>query len=159
MTPEKLHLKRATHETVRGVGGVEAAAGFCRIGKSALANTYAESDKHAECFMPLDVVLDLEPLARGRDGWPHVTRLLAASLGFALVKLPDALPTNGELLKLAARQAREGGSITHGICEALADDGRVDAREASGVRPQVRDAIEILVALDASLAAIIEAGE
>ncbi len=158
MTPEKLHLKRATHETVRGVGGVEAAAGFCRLGKSQLANTYAEGDRHAECFMPLDVLAALEPLARGRDGWPHVTRALAASMGFALVRLPEALPSNGELLKLAAAQARDGGRITHAICEALADDGRVDAREARGVRPQVRDAIEILVALDASLAAI-EAGE
>ena len=108
--------------------------------------------------MALDVVADLEPLTRGREGYPHVTRLLAAMQGFALVRLPEALPGKGELLKLAARQAREGGRITHAICEALADDGRVDAREARGVRPQVRDAIEILVALDASLAAI-EAGE
>lgn len=152
MTPEKLALKRATQETIRGVGGLEAAAGFCRVGKSVLSD--AQSVNRADCFAAIDVVADLEPLARGREGWPHITRALAAAQGFALVKLPEALPAKRELLNLVARQSSEASRITQAICEALADDDRVDAREARGVRPLVHEAQEILAALDAALAAI-----
>ena len=38
MTPELIDLERATAETIKGVGGLEAAAGFCRVGKSVLGD-------------------------------------------------------------------------------------------------------------------------
>jgi hypothetical protein len=150
-TPEKLALKRATGEMIRGVGGLEAAAGFCRVGKSVLGCN--QSPNEPDSFVALDVLADLEPLARGREGWPHVTRALAAQQGFALVKLPDALPEAGDLLHLVARQAREGGAIASAICAALAD-GKVDADEARAARKQVADLIDVAVAMDAALAAI-----
>ena len=151
MTPEKLALKRATAEMIKGVGGLEAAAGFCRVGKSVLACNGSVNEP--DSFVALDVVADLEPLARGRDGWPHVARALAAQSGFALVRLPDALPDAGGLLHLVAKQAKEGGDIASSICAALAD-GQVDAVEARAARREVADLIQVMVAMDAALAAI-----
>ena len=154
MTPEKLALKRATQEVIRGVGGLEAAAGFCRVGKSALSD--AQSVNKPDCFVALDVVADLEPLARGRDDWPQITRLLAQLHGFALVKLPDALPACADVLHLVARQARHGGELAEAICEALRD-GHISEGEARTARALNREQIENAVAMDAVLAAI--AGE
>ena len=56
MTPELLDLKRATHETIKGVGGLEAAASFCRLGKSVLGDN--QSVNKPESFMAIDVVAD-----------------------------------------------------------------------------------------------------
>lgn len=70
MTPDTLALKRATAETIKGVGGLEAAADFCRVGKSVLSDN--QSPNRADSFIAIDVVADLEPLARERAGWPHV---------------------------------------------------------------------------------------
>lgn len=151
MTPEKLALKRATGEMLRGVGGLEAAAGFCRVGKTILGDN--QSQNRPDSFVALDVIADLEPLARDRDGWPHVTRALAATMGFVLVKLPEAQVTNADLLNLLGRQAKEGGDISQAVCTALAD-GVVRRAEARDIREEIRQQMEVLAAMDAALAAI-----
>lgn len=155
MTPEKIALKRATAEMIKGVGGVEAAAGYCRVGKSVLSDN--GSANRPDSFVAIDVVADLQPLAAGREGWPQITRALAAADGFALVKLPEAMPDGSALLHLLARLARENGEIARAVCEALAD-GKVCAGEAKRIRGEVRDLIEGAVAMDAALAKI-EGGE
>lgn len=151
MTPEKLNLKRATADMLKGVGGLEAAAGFCRVGKSILGDN--QSINKPDSFVALDVISDLEPLARDRDGWPHVTRALAATMGFVLVKLPDAPATNSDILTLLGKQAKESGDISQAVCAALAD-GVVRRSEAANIRAEVRQQMEILAAMDAELAAI-----
>lgn len=151
MTPERINLKRATADLIKGCGGLEAAAGFCRVGKSVLGDN--QSVNRPDSFIAIDVVQDLEPLARARDGWPHVTRALASQLGFALVKLPDAVPGGTDLLLLLARLSKEGGDIAAAICAAVADHV-VTPAEARDVRRQVREQIEVAVQLDAVLAAI-----
>ncbi|MES3155030.1 phage regulatory CII family protein [Sphingomonas faeni] len=149
MTPEKLNLKRATGEMLKGVGGLEAASGFCRVGKSALGDN--QSVNKPESFVALDVIADLEPLARDRDGWPHVTRALAATMGFVLVKLPEVPATSAELLSLIGRHAKEGGDVSQAVCRALADNhvSRSDARE---IRREIREQMEVLAAMDAAMA-------
>lgn len=151
MTPEKLNLKRATGEMLKGVGGLEAAAGFCRVGKSALGDN--QSVNKPESFVALDVIADLEPLARDRDGWPHVTRALAATMGFVLVKLPEVPATSAELLSLIGRHAKEGGDVSQAVCRALAGEkvGRSDAHE---IRREIREQMEVLAAMDAAMAFI-----
>ena len=154
LAPEKLALKRAGADMVKGVGGFEAAAMFCRVGKSVLSE---QCRPESDGFLSIDVVMDLEPLAAGRAGWPHVTRLMAAHQVFALVKLPNAPPEGSDLLLLLARQSKEAGDVASAICEALADQC-VEPREARAVREQVRELIDVAVAMDAALAAIERAG-
>lgn len=151
MTPEKLNLKRATGEMIKGVGGLEAAAGFCRVGKSALGDNQS-LNKH-ESFVALDVIADLEPLARGRHGWPHVTRALAATMGFVLVKVPDAPATCADLLELIGRHAKEGGDVSQSVCKALSD-GVVRRNEATEIRSEIRHQMEVLAAMDAAMALV-----
>jgi len=149
-TPEKLKLKRAFAEVVKGAGGVEASAGFCRVGKSVLSD---QSRPESESFPAIDVVADLEPLARNRPGWPHITRELAGQLGFALVKLPEALPDGADLLILLGGLGQSFGQVSSEVCDALSD-GRVQPPEATRIRALLRQQIEIAVRMDAVLAAI-----
>ncbi len=151
MTPEKLNLKRATGEMLKGVGGLEAAAGFCRVGKSALGDN--QSVNKPESFVALDVIADLEPLARDRDGWPHVTRALAATMGFVLVKLPEALASNADMLTLVGRHAKESADVSQSVCMALSD-GSVSRREAGNIRTEIRHQMEVLAAMDAAMALV-----
>ncbi|WP_010218870.1 phage regulatory CII family protein [Sphingomonas sp. PAMC 26621] len=151
MTPERIAIKLATAELIKGCGGLEASAGFCRVGKTVLGDN--QSVNRPDSFVAIDVVQDLEPLARDREGWPHITRALAAGLGFALVRLPECTPSGTDLLMLLARLSKEGGDIASEICKALADQV-VNPAEARAIRKQLREQIEVAVQLDAALASI-----
>jgi len=153
MTPEKLALKRAFAETVKGVGGLETAATFCRVGKSVLgANQSVNED---ESFAALDVIADLEPLARDRAGWPHVTQALCLQMGGTFVALPDAPTSKEGLLTLLARQAQEQNDLTQAICAGLSD-GRFCAKDASKALREVDDIIRVAAAMRAELKMLVE---
>lgn len=49
--------------------------------------------------------------------------------------------------------------MTNGVCSALADDQRIDAREATEISKQIADAQALLAALDEQMCAIIEEGK
>lgn len=148
MTPDTLALKAATAEMIKGVGGLEAAAGFCRVGKSVLGDN--QSINRADSFVALDVVAALEPLARERSGWPHVTRALCQRMGGVFVAVPEAMPAGGVLLELLGQQAKENADVSQSVCAALSD-GVVDAKDATAIRTEIWQAIERLVAMDALL--------
>ncbi len=149
-TPENLKLKAAFADVVKGAGGVEAAAGFCRVGKSVLSD---QTRPESESFPAIDVIADLEPLARNRPGWPHVTRALAARIGFSLVRLPEAIPDGACLLTLLGALGQTNGQISSELCDALSD-GKVERHEARPIRDLLRRQIETAVQMDALLAAI-----
>lgn len=150
MTPEDLALKRATAEMVRGVGGVEAGAAFCRVGKSQLSDY--QSVNRAECFVPLDVVAALEPLARDRAGWPHVTSALCQRMGGSFVAMPEVPPGRRDLCTLIGEQAVESAELTTALMRALGD-GRCDPHECDEPLREAREllakAATIIVALEA----------
>lgn len=155
MTPEKIDLKRATQEMIKGVGGLEAAAGFCRVGKSVLGDN--QSVSRAESFIAIDVVADLEPLARERSGWPHVTRALCKQMGGVFVAVPEGRATGANLMGLLARKVKEGADVSSALCEALRD-GVVEPTEARKVRSEITELMELLAAMDAELASIEQDG-
>lgn len=155
MTPEMIALKRATGEMIRGVGGLEVAAQYCRVGKSALSDN--QSLNKTESFVAIDVVAALEPLARERDGWPHVTRALAEDMGFLLFKRPDAIPETADLLTLVGKLSHRNGEVAGEVCTALAD-GKVDRSEARLCRARIAIQMAVALELDAALAAIEDQG-
>jgi hypothetical protein len=120
MIPEKALLKRATVEMIRGVGGLEAGAGFTRVGKSMLAD-YGSANK-ADCFAPIDVIADLEPLSRERTGWPHVTQALCRLMGGTFVAEPDVPATSADLLALSSQLSSEFNDAIGAVCAGLADN-------------------------------------
>ncbi|QRY95425.1 hypothetical protein JT366_16900 [Sphingomonas paucimobilis] len=152
MTPELLNLKRATAEMIKGVGGVEAAAGFCRVGKSTLSD--AQNYRRPDVFIALDVVFDLEPLARDRTGWPHITRELCTAMGGAFVPLPERQATREDLLMLLAAKARESSELTQAAvecCTAVDDNPAVRAAAARRAIKELDDVVSIAMTMRAAL--------
>jgi hypothetical protein len=154
LTPAEQQLKSATRALIRAFGGTEPAGLAAGQRQQAVSEMQSRSVPR---FMPLNMIAVLEDSTAGLAGHPHITRHLAERQGFTLVRLPDAVPSDGDLLILMAQLAGSYGEITREICEALAD-GRVEADEAHRVRALLRRQIDIAVQMDAVLAAI-EGGE
>lgn len=152
MTPELLNLKNATAEMIKGVGGVETAATFCRVGKSTLSD--AQNWRRPDVFVALDVVFALEPLARDRSGWPHVTRALCTANGGVFVPLPEAQATRGDLLTLLAAKARESGELTEAAiacCTAVDGDPAARASAARRAIKELDDVVAVAMTMRAEL--------
>lgn len=146
MTPERLTLKRATADMVKGVGGLEAAASFTRVGKSMLAE-YGSINR-PDCFAPIDVIADLEPLARERSGWPHVTQALCKAMGGTFVPEPDAPVGEADLLFTMSRLSKEFADVTTALCTGLAD-GRWCERDGAELAAQLEDVIRVTIQMRA----------
>lgn len=142
MIPERALLKRATVEMIRGVGGLEAGAGFTRVGKSMLAD-YGSANK-ADCFAPIDVIADLEPLARERTGWPHVTQALCKTMGGTFVPEPDAPATDADLLSMMSALSTEFNDATKAVCAGLSD-GRWCSADSARLERELDDVIRVAV--------------
>jgi hypothetical protein len=148
MKPERIALKLATSEMIRGVGGLEAAAGFCRVGKSVLGE--AQNINCTDRFVAIDVVADLEPLARDREGWPHVTRALCLQMGGVFVPVSKEPVSRCDLIGSVGRLAKEAADVTQAICGAVAD-GDVNSAEIAAARVQIEEAMAVLATLDRQL--------
>jgi hypothetical protein len=155
VTPEKRALKRATVETLKGVGGVDAAANYCRPGKSQLSD-YGNENR-PDSFMPLDVIADLEPLARDREGSPHITHLLCQLMGGVFVAVPDTPVTTGRLLETMAALHSEFSQVTQAVCAGLADHDFC-ALDAARLESELEDVIRVAVTMRA-MARSIKGGE
>lgn len=146
MKPERLALKRAFGETIKGVGGLEAAAEFCRVGKSVLGD--AQNPNCPDRWPPLDVIADLEPLARDRDGWPHVTRALCREMGGSFVPHPAGVAAGGDLMLRAGELVKEASDVVTSLARALADK-KFDTRERREVRAEINQLVELAVGMAA----------
>jgi hypothetical protein len=146
MTPEKALLKRATADMIKGVGGCEAGVGFTRVRKTMLAD-YGSFNK-PECFAPIDVIVDLEPLARDRSGWPHVTQALCKLMGGTFVPEPDAPALQADLLSMMSQLSNEFNDVTRAICTGLAD-GVWDTADGANLECQLDDVIRVAVQMRA----------
>lgn len=146
MTPERILLKRATTDMVKGVGGVEAAAAFTRVGKTMLAD-YGSLNR-TDCFAPIDIVADLEPLARERSGWPHVTQALCRTMGGVFVALPDVAITGGDLFEQHAELAEQASDVTRAICAGM-KDGKWDPEDGVELEKHCDDLLDVVIRLRA----------
>jgi hypothetical protein len=157
MRPELIAFKRATGEMIRGVGGLEAAAGFCRVGKSVLGDN--QSINKLDSFVALDVVADLEPLARDRGGWPHVTTELCRANGGMFVALPDPGCVAADIHRCAADHAKESSEITARIFQAVSRGKLTPAIVAEhDLLREAREAAEAAMRLLTTIEAVAEAG-
>lgn len=153
MTAQMRALKRATGEMINGNDGLIEAAKRCRVGKSVLAD-YA-SQNNDNCFVPVDVVIDLEPLARDRKGWPHVTRELCEAMGGAFVLLPEARPDADDVHAALGTLVKEHGDAVATIIAGFADR-RAEPRELESALKELREMIEAAVQLKVLLGRMLE---
>lgn len=106
-------MNRRTHATlarmlIAACGGLEEAAGVCRIGRSQLSDCQSP---HGAGFLPADVIADLE----AHCGEPVVSRALARAV---IAEAPEA----GEALVDAACEAAEAvAALQREVRRALSD--------------------------------------
>ncbi|MGE0178960.1 MAG: phage regulatory CII family protein [Sphingomonas sp.] len=143
--PAALALKHAARALVGAAGGVEAAARYCRAGKSQLSDY---GHRHVAAFMPIDVVADLEAIAP-----PHVTRMLAREAGYVLIALPAADLPETAWSQHGATLLREVGDCAAGLGEALASGNDVDAAEAARLLIEADQMIDAAVGFREALKA------
>ena len=103
-------LKSAFKRVLKDLGGIDAAAGFTRVGRSQLSD-YGNVD--SEKLPPVDVVLDLEMAG----GHPHVTKALAAAQNFML--LPADRRPSAVLANCLARISVDNGRLFADAATAL----------------------------------------
>jgi hypothetical protein len=153
-TPDHQAIKRESGALVRAVGGVEAADGYCRSGYRRLSE-YGRPDN--DCFMPVDVVLDLEAVAHDTLGYPQVTRFLARRAGFALVPLPRPGGVSAADLHAALAEAMTESAELHTRLIGALGDGKVGPAQAQTLAAEALDDAEAVMRLHALLRQIAEA--
>lgn len=142
------HIKRATRDLVRSVGGTSEGAVLCRVRQQDLSD-YQNRDQPGR-FMPADVIRDLEAVA----GRPFVTEALAIEAGYALVKLPDAIAVAGDWPAMLARFGKEAGDVVAKVAtHAMAG---LTVRDAPTLVPEIDEALAVLVNMRAAAIAVIE---
>ena len=144
-------LRLRTAELIRRAGGLALAASRCRVSKSTLARYASTNPDDAECFVPIDVVTDLERYA----GAPLVTAELCLLAGGAFVAHPVMPPCRQDLLVQLAAQAREQSDLTTAICLAVAD-GVVSRDEAALALLEQEEVLRLGAAMRARLMLIVE---
>ena len=138
-------LKAAVRLLVGQAGGTEGAAELTRVGKSNTSN-YGNINM-PDCHAPIDVVADLEDFS----GDMPVTRALAALQGCVVIKIdPQAGGIWGSKL---ADFGKETAEVFSRMGAAMADDGKIDAREARACLPEVEDVLKVTIGLYEALKA------
>ncbi len=112
------YLKKHTEVLVKDVG-IEAACALTGKSKATLGRYYADSAEHADRFMPVDAVAELEAAA----SYPHVTSALAelrgVTMSYDATKANSDGEINSDVIKLSQRfallMAEYNQSIADGV--------------------------------------------
>lgn len=149
-----LAIKAGFRLLVEAAGGVVAAAGGSRVGKTNLSD-YGSINR-LDVFAPADVIADLEASV----GEPVVTRALARLAGYELYRLPAA-PAEVNWVRLLGEASADTGAVIVRLARALGDDGRVTAAEVRTLDliALADEALSELVRLRVAAAATLAAGE
>jgi hypothetical protein len=142
-------LKSAAHLLIRQLGGLDAAATYTRVGKSALARYY---DHNCPDFMPLDVALDLMLAARCMGSDATVARTLAELLGFQLVR-PESGGALGDWLRHTCSLSAQAVQVANEVAIA-ASDGAITKDEAQSILPQITNVARATATLHESISRI-----
>ncbi len=129
------YLKRHTEALVKDVG-LEAACALTGKSKATLGRYYSDADEHADRYMPIDAVAQLEEAAR----YPHVTAALADIRGITLTYNEDRKNTTGggvnsDVVALSQRFAMLMGEYNQSIA-----DGKISINEAKRL---LRETLEL----------------
>ncbi len=134
------YLKKHTESLVKDVG-IEPACELTGKSKATLGRYYSDSDEHADRFMPVDAVAQLEAAA----SYPHVTSALAELHGSTLNK--DATPKNSsggginaDVIALSQRFAMLMSEYQQSI-----EDGIITVNEAKRLLRETLELQKVLI--------------
>ncbi len=147
MTASASYLKRHTEALVKDVG-LEAACTLSRKSKATLGRYYSDAPEHAERFMPINVVAELEAAA----SYPHVTGALAELRGITLSYESNSRnsPTNGgvnsDVIALSQRFAQLMAEYNQSI-----EDGVISLNESKRLLSETLAIQEVLMNMKLNL--------
>ncbi|MBA4092278.1 MAG: hypothetical protein C0494_17035 [Sphingobium sp.] len=148
LKPTDIAISEATGDAVHAAGKQVYVSHM--LGRSRAVLTAWCNEEAAE-FIPLRLVPELEKMATGQPGWPHITRALARMQGFELFHLPEIEGDAANWLTQVGALSTEVAEITTKICAAVADDGEVCRQDIR--KHALIDDAEQLVALAVQLLA------
>jgi hypothetical protein len=138
------YLKKHAEALVKDVG-LEAACALTGKSKATLGRYYSMSDEHADRFMPVDAVAQLEAAA----SYPHVTSALAELRGITLSydrtnknSPPKEGGVNNDVIALSQRFAMLMGEYT-----ASMEDGIITFNEAKRLLRETLELQQVLVSM------------
>ncbi len=137
------YLKKHTEALVKDVG-IEAACQITGKSKATLGRYYSEHAEHADRFMPVDAVAQLEAAA----SYPHVTGALAELQGISISfddnhRRPNAARdggVNADVIALSQRFAMLMAEYQQAI-----EDGVITAAEAKRLLQETQALQQVLV--------------
>lgn len=139
-------LKAASKLLGRSYGGGEAMAAL--LGRR--QQHYSDcGNPNVDVWLTIHEAAQLEDRTVGSAGHPPVTRALAARQGFALVRLPEALPGDVALLTLMGTLASESGDVTQAICSALTDS-KIEGGELAAIDSEIDHLIDVALRMKAA---------
>lgn len=141
------YLKRHTEALVKDVG-LEAACEITGKSKATLGRYYSDAPEHANRFMPIDAVAQLEASA----GYPFVTSALAELRGITLSQ--DSSSTNSagsggvnsDVIALSQRFAMLMSEYSQSI-----EDGVISLNEAKRLLRETTAIQEVLISMKLNL--------
>ena len=141
------YLKKHTEALVKDVG-VEPACAVTGKSKATLGRYYSDNAEHADRFMPIDAVAQLEEVA----GYPHVTAALAELRGIGLNfedRLNNAPRSGGVNSDVIALSQRFAMLMTE--YQLSMEDGRISVNEAKRLLKETTLLQQVLVDMKLNL--------
>ena len=141
------YLKKHTEALVKDVG-IEPACEVTGKSKATLGRYYSDNDEHADRFMPIDAVAQLEAVA----GYPHVTAALAELRGVSLnfeKRLSNTQRTGGvnsDVIALSQRFAMLMAEYQQSM-----EDGQISVNEAKRLLKETTMLQQVLVDMKLNL--------
>ncbi len=141
------YLKKHTEALVKDVG-IEPACRFTGKSKATLGRYYSDNDEHADRFMPIDAVAQLEQEA----SYPHVTAALAELKGLSLnfenrrENAERKGGVNSDVIALAQRFAMLMAEYQQSM-----EDGRISVNEAKRLLRETTMLQQVLIDMKLNL--------
>jgi hypothetical protein len=141
------YLKKHTEALVKDVG-IERACELTGKSKATLGRYYSDNEEHADRFMPIDAVGQLEEAAT----YPHVTGALAEIRGIALefedrrANAPRKGGVNSDVIALSQRFAMLMAEYQQSM-----EDGRITVNEAKRLLKETTMLQQVLVDMKLNL--------
>lgn len=141
------YLKKHTETLVKDVG-IEPACELTGKSKATLGRYYSDHPEHADRFMPIDAVINLEKAA----GYPHVTSALAELQGIVLShderreNAPKAGGVNSDIIALSQRFAMLMSEYQQSI-----EDGVITVNEAKRLLKETSQLQQVLIDMKLNL--------
>lgn len=141
------YLKKHTETLVKDVG-IEPACKVTGKSKATLGRYYSDSDEHADRFMPIDAVAQLEEVA----SYPHVTAALAELKGIGLnfedrrANAERSKSVNSDVIALSQRFAMLMAEYQQSM-----EDGQISVNEAKRLLRETSMLQQVLVDMKLNL--------